>query len=476
MKRPRDHEPVQWPDDEEPKRPVEETPEKKRTKKPEDEPGQPAARTEDHPQPESSEEPDTERPHWRPERRREELAKALADVPEDIRYRFLKLLTEQDGEWMFERSRFLYLRLVREQTVDTEAGPVVVRERINLRREHPPRLLDPEAAHALAEETAMEDSSSSARRIIAERLPQRDQIEVILPDHVTVTIDPPENPTEVFEDRSAPGMRSGEVQPIDAADENERTIPHEDEVTEPVATPQVEGPRAAAPPEPEVPELKDDEVMATIQEIYDADDEPTEPAASEAPIKTDVVSGTSAGDAPTSERPAPQLVELAELDHALQEVVEALDEANPLPVISGASPEWDQLRRRHRHHDEDESSEVSERPAHSRLQRIERVKSASPYAETRILDWERSHRTPEQKPDARMKRKARKLVKVLARRYGLRLTPDTEAMLLEIVLAPRIIGGRKVYGLSLNREELLGAIHELWLHFPEAAPRLKPRP
>lgn len=64
-----------------------------------------------------------------------------------------------------------------------------------------------------------------------------------------------------------------------------------------------------------------------------------------------------------------------------------------------------------------------------------------------------------------MRRKARKLVRILARRYGLMLTPELAAYLLEIILRPQERGGQRVWGLNLNRDELIRTLTTLWLQY-----------
>jgi hypothetical protein len=68
-------------------------------------------------------------------------------------------------------------------------------------------------------------------------------------------------------------------------------------------------------------------------------------------------------------------------------------------------------------------------------------------------------------PGHGLKRRARKLVRLLARRYRLRLTPELEAYLIEIVLRPKSFGGRRHYGLGLNHDALIGVLQVLWLNF-----------
>jgi hypothetical protein len=479
MKRPGDHEPAKWWETEDPS-----------PKKPEDE--QPAPEPEEEPAEETP--PPTEdargggsvkRSEETPEhatrlaeRRRVEIAKAMADVPEELRYKFLQALADYPGEWSLERGTLLFMRLVREETVETEVGPVVVRERLALRRDHPPVPLTTTEINEIAEAVAKPaETSDKVRDHIAKRLPDRDRIEVIIPDQAPEVIKPPESPgPEMTEATRRPEQGEPTVPTSDAEadapkpDSVLKEIPleagAEGELVPPLQG-NVELPSAAESLPPALPATEFEEI---VESVYEEE--------SPLPGETDLTTpGTGLPKSEAVSEPdasSEQSSVATQLGRLIEQVTEALDEANPLPPIAGGSPEWDEVQQRRRRPNDEEALES---PAPKRLNsdRQESVIRPSRVAETRLLEWEQQYRTPEQRPDARMRRKARKLVRVLARRFGLRLTPETEALLLEIVLAPRIVGGRKVYGLGLNREELLGTIRELWLRYPAAAPRIDPQ-
>jgi hypothetical protein len=492
MKRPGDQEPAgTWEPPEPPKKPE---PEKKPDPKPEPE-AAPPDETEDDGKEDAAEaafEPYLKH-SAHPERHREEIAKVLTDVPPELRFRFEQALAEYRGQWSLERGRHLYLRLIREETVETSAGPVVVRERIALRRNRPPRPLPEAQIKQVAEEVLKPPKErNGVRAAVIDRLADWDQVEIIVPDRPPEVI-APETPETVVEAAPAePGAQSEPVIPdtpevatlpeAPPIEQGEADIPHESELTE------------AAPGDDEPIDPMESEILAEIAAVY-AEPDPespgiptvdlTEPETSdsagadrEPDEATPETVSAEAGGRPVAERPADESTispQERELGVLLAAVTEALDEANPLPAMGGGSPEWDRLQQ-HRHDEPPPERPVhpDRPPAPRRVAAPEPAISSTPYAENRLLDWERQHHSPEKRPDARMRRKARKLARLLARRYGIKLTPDTEAMLMEIILAPRLIGGRKMYGLGLNREELIGTIRELALHFPAAAPRIQP--
>ncbi len=81
----------------------------------------------------------------------------------------------------------------------------------------------------------------------------------------------------------------------------------------------------------------------------------------------------------------------------------------------------------------------------------------------------------ERRPSARLRRKARKLARILARRYHLKLTPELEAYLVALMLQPQTVNGRRVIGLSVNRDALLRVLSTLWLNFGDLYV-LRPKP
>lgn len=492
---------------------------KRRKKKPDQEmPPEPeavgAGSDDAEPAAESAERSEPTEPGPRVDHHREELTEVLAKLPAELRFRFEQAVAAAGGRWSFERGRYLYRRLVREEAVTTAAGPILVRERFTARRDDPPRPLREFERQQLVEQVLADPTDRKGMVAeVRDRLGGLDAVEVVVADMVVLEVTAPrERPrrTAGAADRppagdvltdSYPARNGGppqkpvlprrEVPPRalppseavpDNPDQPDSTTADQAQSNDTVEPDQAIPDRDPAESTTTAPELPDAELERLVEEIYQEPtpeppghrtEQPTSaiPAEAPSPGSGSVPEPTEAAPTePAEPQPDPETADPApDLGTVLAEVMEELDSQVTLPPMAGGSPELDRSPRRRRRPDEDGAAAPRRRPP----QREPRIRP-SRRSETALLEWERRHRTPEDRPDFRMRYKARKLVRVLARRYGIRLTPDTEAKLLEIVLRPRLVGGRKVYGLGLNRETLLATIRELWLHFPAAAPRIDP--
>lgn len=395
------------------------------------------------------------------------VADIIADFPEEVRYQVEQLIAARGGEWFLEKGHYLYIRLTRQRTAKIGDREVTVTERFALRREEP-------AVRIETDEDQLRDvleGDEAAQERIAAELPPRDEIRVEAktadgdlveqvitssrpPDKKEPSSDgapvPPETPlpatpvetkepmVEQAIDLSSP--TPSEIEPI-KLDQSTPVAPS-DTIR---STEEIEPAPVAPTPEPREGDLEEVALEITRE------DEP--PPKEEAPVDP-----PEPGE--SMSRPDP------ELTGVLEAVAEATDTLVDLPPMAGGSPELTEPPRRR-----------PKAPSSPRPPRPGRGTGVKPsrYAETRLIEWERQWRTPDRPPDRRMKQKARKLIRILARRYGLRMTPELEAYLLEIVLAPRSIDGRRIYGLMVNRDRLLRVLETLWLSFPVRAPRI-PKP
>ena len=484
-------------------------------------------------EPNSDQPPDGGPERLRLERHREELATTLAKLPPELRYRFEAAISQDGGDWSFERGQFLYMYVVRTETLQTEAGAITIRERLTLRRDRPLKVLTARQRRQLAESLAdPEPSDDESPQEPVRQTSDTDRIEVTAGDggvmlfEVPATVDSPRSepstlsrfkrvradltsPTEAgmetsspieelsgtstkHHDTSSPELTEpaeippaepeqasdrafprltveelemlittayrGEAETLteDSASSNDENLARNETSTPAVPTAEFTGPDAAEP-SPGTP---------VDRPVPHEEIEPASEAATEPP--------TSGVAVPASEAEQPTNGE--GFDRLMMEVVTALDETTPLPRIAGGSPELDRLKQpsRPRHPRPEEPPDRRDQPPRQPASITESVIRPSRVGEGRLIEWERRHRNPEDPPDRELRRKARKLARLLARRYGLRLTPEMEVKLMEAILRPRIVNGHEVYGLGLNREHVLDIIRTLWLYYPAAAPRIKP--
>lgn len=461
----------------------------------------------------------------RPERRREELATTLAKLPPELRYRFERAISEDGGDWNFEMGRYMYMYLVRTEAVNTAHGPVTVRERLTLRRDRPIRVLNDAQRRQLAEVAATgavdvgEDSVERPRPRTS-----HDRVEVVVRDKPPALFEVPAwghiatdaGPVR-FKRVDRPESVPDAAVPLSTAEEIDPSI--DDPVRpEATATPDLQSEPITLSTDtevaPSVPTLTDLERLIETAYRDELETVEQEEPLEEAPVvkrhESDMAQSTIDGNVPrdrpvphehrepdatlpieaeTASEPdtdpidAPPETISAEskrpsdgpgFDRLVMQLVDALDERDPLPPIAGGSPELDQIQppRRPRRPREEARPRRQTRPRVTDTDQS--AIRPSRIGEERLFEWESRHRRPEDPPDRELRRKARKLARLLARRFGIRLTPETEVMLMEIILRPRTTGGRRVYGLGLNREHVLDVIRTLQLHFPAAAPRLNP--
>ncbi|MDP9212042.1 MAG: hypothetical protein M3N59_02085, partial [bacterium] len=83
-----------------------------------------------------------------------------------------------------------------------------------------------------------------------------------------------------------------------------------------------------------------------------------------------------------------------------------------------------------------------------------------------VLTYERGGEAPRWVPDRAFRLKARKLIRRLAFRHGLKLSTEMETFLLQILLRPRIMNGRAVHGMTVNLDVLIRTVEGLREHYP----------
>lgn len=441
--------------------------------KPEGEPDEPTEPAEppspELPEPTFSE---SERRELRAEvefRRRVELSEVANRLPAETRRRVLESLQHYDGEWHLERRRYLYNRLVRERVLES-AGRVVVEQRFALRRDNPPptpEALDETVAQAVL---ALErDTPESALDRVQAALPPEDEL--------VVTIDPPpdapaEAPRRLRVTAEGVSLLAVEGPPIASGVE-----PSAGDSSEPPDSPAI-SPAPESAPElelgggpVELPPQEDAAVEEAVRAVWEEPDEPRSP---------EIPSTSQSEPAEVPETPPAPAAESAPqptpLESALAELADHLDElvSPDLPQAAGGSGEVPDERRRRRHPPRMTTAKHSPSRATVDLDPLLAIKP-SREGERRVYAREREWSEPRQVPDRRLRRKARKLVRILARRYGIRLTPELEAYLLEIMLRPDTVRGRRVYGLGLHRETLLRTLAVLQVNFGDLY-AIRPRP
>lgn len=417
-----------------------------------------------------------------------------------------------NGQWMVERGQRIFRALWYEQ----RHGDVLVRQRMALRRDRDP--IAPESIQRVIKQIVAEPqpepriTEHSELKAIRQGLSGRDQIEIVWPgSDAVVVIEPagihlverpvvpsgdtasrieplkevvvkdvelsPDQPVEVVRSHAEPVVERTAEEPVP-----ERVQPLEVVIPTEVVESLIEDEQLSVPSSERTLPPADDliaELEEFIAEILDEADEIPEtsesrsenaPTSSEVDIERDrsepraesVTSAPEVSEVITREAEPSKLSTDAELGSALAALEQtAFETLPPLAGGSGEAPRTPAKRSERRLEPEDakpiqpyELPSV-ERPGHR----------SSRSAERAIYEHERHYQHVEHPPDERMKRKARKLIRLLARRYHLKLTPELQAYLLEILLAPKIVNGRRLWGLSLHREELIRILQTLWLQF-----------
>lgn len=445
------------------------------------------------------------------ERAREEFQRrvALAEVasrlddPEEAR--FIREAVEQHGgEWYLERGRYLLSRLVRTEAVAVGAQTVRIEQRYAILEDGPPK---PPKRLAERIKAAVKDSEEGAEPAVAFA---EVRAEVRPKDEVVVTLDAPGAPerrfritpeavveVDVEDEARQSAVLEGQPQPRELREVAQTIEPDTDRPVEAIrreSSPAEETAAIESSGEEETgrdhPEALPDDTDATFNELLERVWEEADTEGATPVIETEIeeagqtkepgASGrepqpmnapeTGTDEIPREDQPepTPETAEADSFPEALDRLSEHIVEVSELPPVRGGSGERPPapLDRR-------DDRRMRRRPPRARYDArrgiIERVPPMaippSRRAEMDIFVQEREWREPRRLPDARMRRKAKTLVRLLARRYGLKLTAEIEVYLMEILLRPGRAGDRVVYGLGLHREELLRVLETLWLNY-----------
>ena len=361
-------------------------------------------------------------------KRRVELSELVDRLPEPVRERIERILTKFGGRWYLERGRYLFTQLVREESLTVRKHVVRVEQHAALRRESP--LADPEAITRKITEAFDPDDTPevNAQRLesIREEIPPEDEVVIVTDDleqtpvrivltNEAVTIEP----VESAEEKTLAAETTAEAAPSQA-------IPTEQELTTLIEDLWKEPPES----QPVAKEGELSEVVELLEEHLDIlTDLP--------PMAGGEWQPDEAADKPPTERKE-EHKEKPEIPPEEPAPIETPPPpTEPVPVPPLAAPE--RLRRR---------------PSRTR----------------QVIVLERFWPEPVKKPDKEMWQKARKLLRVLASRYHIKLTPMLEAYLLRIMLSPRTINGRKTYGIGINLGILKGVL-EVVQHTHPARPK-----
>lgn len=406
------------------------------------------------------------------ERRREVAAEAafhervalreLANRLPPETYRAIeRFLAGTPAEWRLEKGRYLFTYLVGERELTVDDRPVRVEHKLAIVRDEPPA--EPAALDRRIVEAVKPDAPVAATVQNLEAL--RTELELAPGDEVRIRL-APEQPEIV--------VTAEEVTVAEPPTAPEATVGPEPEASEAiVVTPE----RVAAIVA---------EVEREVKEDLDVPVEGASPSVRRLPTRQEAPSvDLSVGEGPSLER-APETVTnfgdvLAVLDR------EAVN-LNDLPPIAGGATEESEPARPQSNHSKNSAErpqseapktepepppEPPEPPPADRPEfppgppaprhRHRRPHRRHPGRE--ILHWEPGWAEAVRRPDHEMRKRGRKLLRRLAAEYGIKLTPDLEAYLLSILLRPRRINGRLVYGLGLNVAHLISVLQILKYNF-----------
>lgn len=184
------------------------------------------------------------------------------------------------------------------------------------------------------------------------------------------------------------------------------------------------------------------------------------------------------------------------------EAVERAWAAERLPPIAGGSPELDEpapagpdrppsespdapkdSKETPSETPEERERKPSERPPEpeppaapsapgAELREPKRPRRRSPHVRTRVPEYRgRPAEGMPPLPDADTRRRAKRMLRKLAARFGLRLTPDLEGYLMQIVFRVRFVDGRFRRGLGVNIDVLIRIMEALRSHYPLYSPK-----
>ncbi len=441
----------------------------------------------------------------RPQPRQESYEDVRERLPAEVRDQVDRLLDRLGGRWHLERRQFLFSWLVRRERHELSTATVEIDHKLTLRRkEQPPaapdtisqRVLDAvreapprdvparlsEIASALTERDEVRiriespgetteitiAAQTTAREAVPHHEPSRlhpsealeEPVELPLDQPIVVRADHPPVPEERFAKEIA-GVE-GEKPPEQSTllTEEEQTLARALRVADQL--PERAWDKVMADgTEPVVTEADIDELIAEIYAAEGILTSPTDQELSEGVVPPEAV------ESQTSTRSASEGSEPIEVSQVLHEVLDLLaahsDTLEKLPPMAGGAPGGGAKER-------PRSPEVvvANRPTVARPDRRDVFMPVSMAGEN-IAVWERGWTESRDVPSEQLKRSARKLIRLLARRYGIRMTPKLEAYLLQIALRPSETAGGLIFSLAANRESLVRTLQVIWLNYGRGA-------
>lgn len=436
--------------------------------------------------------------HERPlPRQRVEFDEALKRLPEEIQ-RYIKSRVDDRADWHLERRRRLFTWLVRRETRPVGDTVVEIDHRFSLRRSEPVHDTQDIDQHIEAALTKSGDENPEEDLYRATRtLPDGDEVRVraesdgqtvifILRSEGIERVSPDETkpvqkdaPTATQPEADSTPSGTVEV-PIERLDESFEVDIEDFEVPGTMermdtAGSQEDGPRetvesvtispeTTTEPEramtedstAEIPELPEGWFEETLDEVWNEELNDAQDGPDGRPVDSIDSQGTPpAYEAPADSKPVNEILQ-ALADHA--------DKLEDLPPVAGGSPELDEEPRRRRRRTEVVVKNAPRRDT-SANRPDRRIFLPLSAAGEQVAVWERGWTESRAVPGDRLKRSARKLIRLLARRYGIRMTPELEAYLLEIALRPSVRGGTRIFSLAANRDDLVRTIQVIWLNY-----------
>lgn len=393
------------------------------------------------------------RPDLEQQAERVELAELLDRLPAPAR-RIIEHFLRQSGTTLHvERRRLLFNRLIHQETVDTDTHEVHVERTLAVVRKEPPPDLRNVIRHSLrAASGPGERPSEHHWQALQSTLPPRDEL------RLRWTSSDGE-PHQVF-------ISPEKIQ----LDDEDATPPAEADIplTEPSGEIPVEGDptpvveQNEAEPNETLPEW----VAAVVEEIWEQEERDTPQETPKATVEETAEIPAEAA-APSVEKA--EVPEAPSLERVLEVLAEHIHTLTDLPPMAGGSPELDAVpepapRSPRR------GPVIHNRPRYYQPPPDELVFMPVSHTGERLAVWEGHWQETREVPSSRLRRNARKLVRLLARRYGIPMTPELEVYLLKIALQPHQVGGRTVHSLGLNREALIGTLQVIWLNYGRQFP------
>ncbi|MEX1113154.1 MAG: hypothetical protein WD603_02620 [Patescibacteria group bacterium] len=410
-------------------------------------------------------------------RKRVALAELEEKLGDEEAYEAVRdVLERSGGQWHLEQGRHLLHRLVSE-TAFEEAEPSAVRGvsiKLATRRESEPvaprELVD--RVKAACEEPVRTGETIERVAAAAEALPDEDDLSVTVrtTDHDEVRVEVGHEVVRAVTEREGEEVvldeRTRSHRPTTATESEPPDLPVAEDASDDAVEdgPPVPGRSSESAPEPVL--VPDGGAVGEVSDDLGAvEDEPLPP-----------------------EPRTP-------LGKAIERIETAWWETE-VPPVAGGSPELDETTEapdereqpgqsevaRHPELSEEERRELNERLDRQRKEREaeetlpegppppkpppDRPKRRAHRRPVRVITYERGGEAPRWVPDREFRQKARKLIRRLAFRHGLKLSTEMETFLLQILLRPRLVNGRLVHGMTVNLDVLIRTIESLREHYP----------